>query len=484
MNKIPRPHQTDTIEKLKQSIISGHKRPIIQLPTGAGKTLIAAMIIEGALKKGNNVMFVVPAISLIDQTVQAFWNEDIRDIGIIQASHPMTNWMASVQVASIQTLMRRELPDVQLVIIDECHKDFKFIRQWMAREEWKNIIFVGLSATPWTKGLGKHYDDLIIGETTQGLIDKKLLVPFRVFAPAHPDLSNVKKVAGDYHEGQLADVMGDKKLVANVVSTWLSKGENRPTFCFAVDCAHAQKLQKEFQESGVNCGYIDAYTPQIERGQLKKSFESGELQVICSVGTMIVGVDWDCRCLIWARPTQSTMLYVQGTGRGLRIKDGKQDCLILDHSDNALRLGFVTDIQVDKLDIGKKSDAEKQKRKIPLPKECPSCTYLKPPKVHKCPSCGFEPTKQSDISEGTGELQEVKGKRKYTMQEKQKWYSGLLYISKERGYSKGWASHTYREKFSVWPNSLSEVSIYPDVEVSHFVTAKLIRFKKQKVVNG
>jgi superfamily II DNA or RNA helicase len=845
MRKTPRPHQVETITKLREYLISGRKRPVIMLPTGAGKTLVAAMIVEGALAKGNKVIFVVPALSLIDQTVAAFAAEGIYDVGVIQANHPRTNWLAPVQVASIQTLMKREIPPASLIIVDECHMAFQFIYEWMAREEWRKTPFIGLSATPWTKGMGKHYDALIVGETTQGLIDKKLLVPFRVFAPAHPDLSGVKKVAGDYHEGQLSDVMGQKSLVAGVVQTWLEKGENRPTFCFAVDCAHAKKLQAEFEQGGVNCGYIDAYTKQPERAELKQKFESGEIKVICSVGTMIVGVDWDCRCLIWARPTQSKMLYCldmeteiltshgwkksgeikvgdcvasmadivtsrgawgtvlsvierpmdntetwieynapranfrvtnnhnmifslerenpyiikpakellgnrsvymptavnmqqtgvpltdselyfigmmlsdgswtstqgnisqserypqiinriekclqncgigyskrkrlpnkgdnftenysrwvfsfsagkpkahasrgrwqgkdiscnqyqkfegisgfqhllpymdkdfspallamsklqfevflrglwdgdgikkenvdyipqsisicsarpllmdrlqalcaingmtanirkeqtknrknplivititpkswrccggydhkgraprpainetpstpekvwcvesehgtiitrrrgkvtvmgncQGTGRALRTAEGKADALILDHSDNTLRLGFVTDIQAGELDMGKKKNAsEKKERKQPLPKECPACQYLKELKVHKCPNCGFAPVKQSDVVEQEGSLIEVKGKKKHSMDDKQAWYSGLLYIGKERGYSSGRIAHLYRDKFGIWPRGLQEIEIYPSVEVSNFVRAKNIAYAKSQ----
>ena len=88
------------------------------------------------------------------------------------------------------------------------------IGEWMQTPEWAKVPFVGLSATPWTKGLGKHYDDLIVATTTAELIDKGFLSPFRVFAPAHPDLSGVKVVAGDYHEGQLSEAMSKPVLVA------------------------------------------------------------------------------------------------------------------------------------------------------------------------------------------------------------------------------------------------------------------------------
>ncbi len=487
MNKQPMHHQIEAMSKIRQSLGKGRKRPMVQLPTGAGKTFIAAMIVESALKKDKRVIFVVPSLSLIDQTVTAFWNEGITEVGVIQSNHRLTDYSKSVQVASIQTLMRRFPPEADVVILDEAHRDFKFTREWMVNPEWEKVIFIGLSATPWTKGLGKHYDDLIVCETTQSLIDKGILSDFRVFAPDHPDLSKVKTVRGDYHEGQLAEVMGNGKLVAGIVSTWLEKGGNRPTLCFAVDRAHARKIQRQFQNAGVGCGYIDAFTEEAEREEVRKKFESGEYRVVSNVGCLTTGVDWDVRCIILARPTKSEMLYVQMIGRGLRTAPGKDHCTILDHADNTLRMGFVTDIKKESLDDGKKkeSKSESKEKPVPLPKECIKCAYLKPATIQICPNCGFKPEVQSKIEEIDGELIEVRGmkndlKKELSMQEKQRWYSGFIYIAQERNYNQKWAVAQYRDKFGVWPNQLHDQPIAPPLEVSNYVKAKLIRWAKRR----
>jgi DNA repair protein RadD len=86
-----------------------------------------------------------------------------------------------------------------------------------------------------------------------------------VLAPSHPDLSKVRTVAGDYHEGDLAEIMGDAKLVGDVVETWRRHGENRPTLCFGVDRAHAKSLQEAFTRAGIPCAYVDAFTELDER---------------------------------------------------------------------------------------------------------------------------------------------------------------------------------------------------------------------------
>ena len=113
------------------------------MPTGAGKTITAAQIIEGALAKGKRVIFTAPAVALINQTIAAFEAQGIRDIGAMQANHPRTNPLAQVQVASVQTLARREIPEAALVIVDECHIRSEVIEAMM--RDRPDVFFVGLS---------------------------------------------------------------------------------------------------------------------------------------------------------------------------------------------------------------------------------------------------------------------------------------------------------------------------------------------------
>jgi superfamily II DNA or RNA helicase len=299
------------------------------------------------------VVFTVPALSLIDQTVKKFRAEGINEVGVIQANHPLTNPMMPVQVASVQTLAKREMPATDLIVIDEVHRVFINYWDWTGSPRLANVPIIGLSATPWTKGLGRMFDKLIIGATTRQLIDQGYLSKYRVFAPASPDLSEVRTVAGDYHGGDLAEVMNKNGLVADVVSTWQRLGQGRPTLCFAVDRAHARNLQQQFNAAGVRCGYVDAYTTADEREEIRRQFHAGEIEIVTNVGCLTTGIDWDVRAIILARPTKSEMLFVQMIGRGLRTADGKTDCLILDHSDNHARLGFSDDIHHDELDDGR-----------------------------------------------------------------------------------------------------------------------------------
>ena len=455
---------------------------MVQAPTGFGKTVLAAHIVRGALDKGNRVAFVVPAIDLIDQTVRSFHQDGIECVGVLQGIHEMTDRSQPVQVASIQTLMRRPEPDVNLVIVDEAHRWFNFMGDWMAK--WDRIPFVGLSATPWTKGLGKHYDDLIIAATTEDLIRDGYLSKFRVFAPSKPDLTGVRTVAGDYHEGDLAEAMNKPPLIADLVQTWKQRAEGRPTLAFGVDRAHAKAIQADFLAAGISCGYIDAKTDRLERGAIAKKFNAGELQVVANVGCLTTGIDWDVRCIVLARPTKSEILFTQIIGRGLRTADGKDDCLILDHSDTHQRLGFVTDIHHTKLSNGARAKAAERKER--LPKECPACKFLRPANVGTCPSCGFKPTPQNTVEQIDGELQELqRGQKKLNRvaspDDKARFYGELAYIAQERGYSGGWVSNQYRTKFGVWPNSYNDSPAIPaSAETRSWVKSQQIRYAKRR----
>lgn len=457
-----RPYQIDALTAIRDSVRGGVKRLVVQAATGAGKTKLAAALIESALSKGNRTAFVVPAVALVDQTAESFWDEGIRDIGVIQAAHHLTDWSKPVQICSIQTIQaRKAFPEAKAVIFDEVHRLHEAHKRWLGHAAWQNVPFIGLSATPWSKGLGKYFDSLLIAATTSDLIEQGYLSPFRVFATGHPDLSEVRTVAGDYHDGDLSNAMQKGELTADIITTWKEKWGREKTLCFAVDKAHAQLLQERFMHAGVMCGYQDAETTPDERKEIKRKFHNGEYPVVVNIQTLTTGVDWDVRCLILARPTKSEMLYVQIIGRALRTAPGKDHALILDHSDTTKNLGFVTEIHHGELDDGKPIAKVAFEQKAPLPKECKQCAYLKPPRTPICPNCGFEGKLSSSMVETDGELIEItvdrkatskrKGKDEWTERERKTFYAEMKAYALLHNYKIGWCAMKYREKFNVFP---------------------------------
>jgi DNA repair protein RadD len=497
-----RPKQERAMELLRasirNSISSGSPvRTVMQAPTGFGKTVLAAHILAGTLANRQRAAFVVPMINLIQQSFDRFIANGIdpADMGVIQGDHPWRRPQAPLQICSVQTLHKRSFPEVRRVIVDESHLRFKPIEKWM--EERPDIHFIGLSATPWSAGMGHHWNDLVIPTTLKELIEDGDLAPFRVFASSHPDLTAVRVVAGEYQQDQLSAAMSGKTIVADVVENWIAKGEGRPTLAFAVDRAHAASLHAQFSECGVSSEYVDGETPRGERQEILARFKSGETKVICSVGTMTTGVDLpNVSCLILARPTKSKILYVQMIGRGLRTEDGKADCLVFDHTDTTLNLGLATDIYQAKLRTDKSDAAERKaptEKPAPLPRECFRCSAVIPAGVRICPACGAKSQKPSIVETIDGELHELgvapelelakngqpkSAKARLAAQGKQEIYSQLLGAQKSR--ADGWVSHKYRAIFDVWPSGLLKVPVTPRAELQSWLHAENIKFAKSK----
>ncbi len=478
--KTLRPHQEEAIRLLRASLARGNRRVVLAMPTGGGKTLTASRLIEGSLAKGNSVIFCAPMVSLIDQTVDAFEVEGIRGIGVMQANHPRTDRLARVQVASVQTLARREVPSAALVIVDECHQRSEVVERLMV--ERPDVFFVGLSATPWAKGMGRHWQDLVIACTIGSLIDAGLLSQFSVYAPDVPDLSGVKVQRGDYVEGQLAEVMGEAKLVGNAVQNWLARGEDRPTLVFGVNRHHAQCLHAEFGRSGVASAYVDGNSDSVERGIIGRRFRAGEVRVICSVRTMTTGVDLPVSCIVDCAPTKSEMLHIQKLGRGLRVNPGTEDLVVFDHAGNALRLGLPTDIHHETLDATKPGEKAKAKPKAEkLPKPCSKCEALFVGR--ECPSCGYERV-PPPIETADGDLVEITGRkaRPVSTATKRQRLAGLKWIAMTRGYKPGWPAQQFRQWHGTWPpNGMNPAPEAPTAEVSNWVRSRQIAYAKRRV---
>ena len=491
------PDQVSGVNAIVAALREGYKKVVFKLPTGGGKTVVASHIITRSLAKGNRVAFVVDAISLIDQTVDRFIQAGIpsEDIGVLQGSHERTDIARPVQIVSIDTLRCREqiltLPafadNLKLIIYDECHCQKAFIYEWMKR--WNMVTFLGLSATPYAKGMGKHWETMVIGGTLRDMISSGRLSQYRVFAPSHPDLSQVRVQRGDYVAGDLADTMNKGALVRGAVDNWVKLGEDRPTLVFCVNRTHAKHVQQQFGAKGIAAGYIDAYTELDERREIGEKFHTGELKVVCSVGCLTKGVDWDVRCILLLRPTKSEMLFLQIIGRGLRTAEDKDDCLILDHSDTFLRLGFPEDIDAEHtyLNDGTKPESTERKADDPLPTPCGKCGFVKAPKTHACPACGFAPERQHAGEEVDAKLEELIPKAKAKLnretepEQKARFFAGLKFYGEEKGYKPGWAANQYKERFGVWPNAYKDVRpMEPDAFTHGWIVHKNIKFAKSQ----
>ncbi|HBY1559674.1 TPA: DEAD/DEAH box helicase, partial [Klebsiella pneumoniae] len=322
---------------------------MLYAPVGFGKTAIAALITDGFVSREMRVMFVAPYTVLLDQTAARFMEYGLpgEEISYVWRDHPSYNPTALIQIASADTLIRREFPDnIDLLIVDEAHLKRKKLLEVidnLTRNTATKVI--GLSGTPFAKFLGNYYQRLIKPTTMKELIAIGALSKYEFYAPSQPDLSGVETsyVAGygsDYKEGQLSKVMSEAKLVGDIVKNWLENGQDRPTICFCVDVAHANYVTMEFSRAGVTVEVMTASTPHDERQLTIRRFEQGITKIIINVGVLVAGFDSDVRCIIFARPTKSEMRWIQTLGRGLRAAPGKDHCLIFDHSGTVNKLGY------------------------------------------------------------------------------------------------------------------------------------------------
>lgn len=465
--KTLRTDQAEAIDNVRAAIRESEtKRVVVQGPTGSGKTVIIADIVSKARAKDKKVMITVPAISLIEQTVIALASQGILDVGVIQASHPMTDWSRPIQVASVQTLQHRwkeqKMPAADIVLVDEVHRRFDLFSKWIVDPKWLKIPFIGFSATPWSKGLGVLYERLLVANTIGRLIAEKVLVPFRTFAPDTPDLTGVRSQADvngtkDFVAADIEEVMRPKKLVANIIDTWRELANGRPTVCFCCSRAHAEQVATAFKEAGVGAEYMDCDTPLADRNEVRRRMLYGEVQVVTNCEVIGLGVDWpEVSCIIYARPTMSDIRFVQNVGRGMRSAPGKEDLLILDHSTTTMRLGFVDDVYNyhNGLDDGKAKAENVQG--VLLPKECPACHLLKPPRTAVCPHCGHKceaHVKQIIVERGT--LREVFSKKNQMdelckkLPHREYVFGQLVWWQRKKGYKPGWVNMKFNEIYGV-----------------------------------
>jgi DNA repair protein RadD len=477
--------------------IEASKDPCVVAPTGSGKTHIGAAVIHRA--PNSPVLFLAHRRELIFQTKAKLKGFGI-DAGVIMAGEPLDH-MRRVQVASIQTLHARsirrneDLPPAKMVVIDECHHvPAETYRQII--ERYPDAKKVGLTATPQrrdNRGLGGMFSTLVQCPQVEELIKLGYLVGTKVYAPADktPNLRGIATIGGDYVVSQLEQRVNTDKLVGDIVSHWHRLAQRQKTVVFATSVAHSIHLQEEFSRSGVRCEHIDGKTPKDERDQILHMLASGDLDLVTNCQVLTEGWDMpDIGCIVLARPTKSMGMYRQMIGRGLRPFEGKDHCLVLDHSGATLQHGFVEDEMLWTLSPDEKAiNAKTAAKGSPSDRlcECPACNALRVA-GEACQHCGWEPKRRGEYHVvADGELAHLTRDgnlrpEHYSAIERQGFYQQLAHISAQRGYKPGWAAYKYKEKFGDWPprqfNSLPPHP--PSPEVESWVRHLNIRYAKSR----
>lgn len=450
-----RPYQSAMIDEARQAYREGNNSVLFQLPTGGGKTITASTIVHGAAQKGNVTWWLTHRRELVSQASQTFHNLNIPH-GTVQSGY-VSNPHASVQVASIQTIVRRldELPAPNLIVFDEAHH--------MGAASWDAIFHrfarakkLGLTATPWRldgTGLGNWFEHMVSGPTVAELIENGSLSPYRLFAPAMPDLSGVGVTAGDYQRGALAKAMDKPQIVGDAIGHYTRLCFGKRAVAFAAGVQNSINIAAQFNAAGIRAEHVDGSMSSEDRDAAVDRFRRGETLVLCNADLFGEGFDVPAiEAAILLRPTKSLSLHLQQVGRALRPCEGKAEAIILDHAGNSLIHGLPDDERVWSME-----DRERRKRTEKAEvtvRQCEECFFVYRP-TPACPSCCHEPAVQArEIEVVEGVLQEFKRaepRAKFREQGKAGSLEALIQLGRERGYKnprfwaeKVWASRNGR----------------------------------------
>ena len=456
-----REHQSKAIQLCRESIKQGHKRIMLAAPCSFGKTRVAVEMLASAAKKGLTGLFICDRIKLVQQAIDEFDKHGV-EAGVIQGwNHPRAKWHAKIQIASIQTLARRrQWPMANLIIVDEAHVHYKTLTSMMA--SYSAVPFIGLSATPYAKGLGEHYSDLIVPITSNELMDQGYLAPAKYYGGRQPNVKGIKtkriQTGGtDFDPTELSKrIEEDTHLVGDIIENWRKYGENSQTIAFSPSINHSKTLVRMFNAAGIPAEHIDGYMEDEERQILYREHDEGKFRILSCSRLLNTGYDApSVRCMIDAFPTKSISVYCQRVGRVLRLHEDKPHAIILDHAGNVSRHGFAEDICPEELHKGQKEYRERNQTKEkqePKTQDCPECYQVMI--IPRC-ECGYEVPRAQLIKSDNQILKEIKKtNRSYTMDQKSRWLGDLQQHASRKGYKKGWSSWAYRTKFGVWPNKI------------------------------
>jgi DNA repair protein RadD len=478
---VPRPFQDEAHEALRQGARNGHRCQMLMAPTGSGKTYLGLRAIHEALQKGRSAIFICDRRTLIEQTSAVADSYGLTAHSVLMADHWRYDRHSPFQIASAQTLARRQWPDVDLIVIDEAHVQMAV---WVEKIKNCSAHVIGLSATPFSDGLGKLFSSLVCASSMHALTESGVLVPMRVFSCTKVDMRGAATAGGEWTDGAAAE--RGMAIIGDVVSEWQKHASDRKTIVFGATIAHCEEMARQFNDAGIMAACFTSDTKEDERAALLKEYRKPDscLRVLLSVSALAKGFDvQDVGCVCDVRPLRKSLSEaIQMWGRGLRSSPatGKADCILLDFSGNIIRMADdFSDVfynGLDALDMGEKLDKtiRRDDEEKPEGKSCPECGYS--PMGRRCVSCGHEVVRHADIEHEHGEMREITiGGKKYADDARHLWEQACSYA---RGYSapekqQARARNIYRDIAGQWPSMDWTLVNTPSVPITRAVLNKI-----------
>lgn len=402
-----RPYQREGIDALYQHWQGGGGDGLLVYPTGAGKSLVLAAIVQELLRDYPTMR--IGIVTHVRELILQDYQELLRlwpaaPAGIYSAGLSRKDTSQRILFCGIQSAWKRtrELAAFDLLLVDEAHLISrstdstygKFISA--LREMNPEMRLLGLTATPYRLDSGRLDDGgdalfktIIYEANLLKLIDAGYLSPLISKGMSEIDVSGVSKRGGEFVAGDLERALNGDDVVTHAVSELVRYGQDRKAwlvFCSGVK--HATHVRDEIMTHGITCEAITGDMDSGQRDSTIQRFRRGEIRCLTSVGVLTTGFNVPHVDLIgMMRPTLSTGLYVQQLGRGFRTAPGKDNCLVLDWSGNCRRHGPVDLIEIESKRPGKKGGVAADDVRA---KECPTCKTLAALNTRTCAYCGHE----------------------------------------------------------------------------------------------
>lgn len=417
--------QEIVVGRLRERIKGGARRLILCAGTGFGKTACASWLLRSAGQKGRYAVFIADRVTLVDQASATLDRYGIRH-GVVQGIHPRYDPREHVQVASAQTLARRSLPrEPALIVVDEAHVQYRSTLDFMNAHP--DAVVVGLTATPFTKGMAEHWHDVVAAPPTAELVSNGRLIEPIIYEGRAPERGDLRlNNRGDFTDESAGEA--GIRIVGDVVAEWEAKtakhfGGPVKTIVFAATVEHGRELCGAFAEAGYRFEQI-SYRDRDDderRAKIAEFRADGGLDVppggivgLISCGVLTRGFDVPgVRCGVSCRPYRKSLSsHMQEIGRVMRVAPGKGRPIWLDHSGNVGRLQAecfdVWDHGPGPLDKSSQRDSKPREERPETEKvaaTCPACSaVLRGP---ECSACGWHRPARSGIHAVAGVMHEV-----------------------------------------------------------------------------
>lgn len=416
------------------------------MPTGAGKTVVAHAIVEGAVAKGNRVLVVAHTRQIIEQTARRF------ECGMYMAKH---NDNTNPLVGSIQTIARRGAPPFDVLIVDEAHHATSASYAGLVRSA---PVVIGLTATPQRldgRGLGEvGFGCIIEPATVDELIHLGYLVEPIIYAKPFAG-SGLKVERGEFTAESAEEAMKD--LHGQIGEHWAEHGVGRCGVAFTCSIEHGHAVAASLRAHGARAEMVSGEDSKDRRDAVLAWLEQRAIDIV--VNCQLYGEGWDLPALdlcIMARPTKSLTVYRQQLGRIMRPKGHRP--ILLDHAGNTARHGFVTEILEWKL------EGRVKRESLGAPgKQCPECFAYIPLACETCPECGAEFKKVRSKGETDDELVKIERPLDH-----EGVYSAFLDRAWAMRHRVGKARRDFMLQFKEWPNEIMPKGTVERLEKKHY----------------